>query len=192
MTPVMLLATTNPGKVVDWEPLLARSGWQCRPMTSEQVQETGKTPLENARLKAAHAAGLHPTVLADDVALHVEAMGGEPGLRLKAWAMSLGGWPAARHALSALDGSPATFVIGVAVYVSGRLYAQQETRLSGVLRACTDGDEGPGVEPCFVAQGSDVPLSRLTEHLRDRYHYRHLAWSSIQSELRQLSTGVSK
>lgn len=80
----LLIATSNPGKAAEFARLLddlpveirSLAGFALRP-----AEETGASFVENALLKARHAAaatGL-PT-LADDSGLLVDALGGAPGL----------------------------------------------------------------------------------------------------------------
>ncbi len=80
----IVLATTNAAKLRELEALL--SPWQVEVLaqsafTSESVPETGLTFVENAILKARHAAarsGL-PAV-ADDSGIEVDALQGRPGI----------------------------------------------------------------------------------------------------------------
>jgi XTP/dITP diphosphohydrolase len=82
--PKLLLATNNPGKAREYKSLL--SGVPFELVTpaelgvDAEVEETGTTFEENARLKAttlAAESGL--LTLADDSGLEVDALGGEPG-----------------------------------------------------------------------------------------------------------------
>lgn len=81
-----LLASSNPGKIREIERLLAPCGYRPVPQNELGIPsppETGETFLDNALLKARHAArasGGWP-VLADDSGLEVEALGGLPGVR---------------------------------------------------------------------------------------------------------------
>ena len=82
----LVLATGNPGKVAELQPLLAAAGLDLELVTQRELgiddaEETGATFIENALLKARHAArasGL--PALADDSGLLVDALGGAPGL----------------------------------------------------------------------------------------------------------------
>jgi XTP/dITP diphosphohydrolase len=79
----VVLATGNAGKVRELEALLG-AGWQVVPQSAlgvEPAAETGCTFLDNALLKARHAAvctGL--PAIADDSGLEVDALGGAPGV----------------------------------------------------------------------------------------------------------------
>jgi len=80
----LVLASGNPGKLAELRQLLEGSGHVVRPQSEFGVgdaEETGLTFVENALLKARHAAratGL--PALADDSGLCVDALGGAPGI----------------------------------------------------------------------------------------------------------------
>lgn len=80
----LVLATSNPGKVKELSELLRPVGWQVTPQTEYGVSdadETGLTFIENAILKARHAAAATGLpALADDSGLAVNALGGAPGI----------------------------------------------------------------------------------------------------------------
>lgn len=80
----VVLATGNPGKVNELADLLRDFGMDIIAQTSlgvESAEETGLTFIENAILKARHAAkqtGL--PAIADDSGISVDALGGDPGI----------------------------------------------------------------------------------------------------------------
>ncbi|OHT24604.1 XTP/dITP diphosphatase [Providencia stuartii] len=80
----VVLATGNPGKVNELADLLRDFGMDIIAQTSlgvESAEETGLTFIENAILKARHAAkqtGL--PAIADDSGISVDALGGAPGI----------------------------------------------------------------------------------------------------------------
>jgi XTP/dITP diphosphohydrolase len=94
----LLLATNNPGKIAQIKETL--KGIPCEIVTTTElrlgeidIEETGTTLEENARLKArgifdvARAAGfMDVAVLSDDGGLEIDALGGEPGIYAKRWA----------------------------------------------------------------------------------------------------------
>jgi len=81
----LVLASANPAKVTEMEELLvAVPGILVlpRPRWVPDVEETGETLLENARLKAQTvAAATGEGAIADDTGLEVAALGGAPGVR---------------------------------------------------------------------------------------------------------------
>ena len=80
----IVLATGNPGKVREIQRILAEFGVEVVPQTELGVgdaDETGKTFLENALIKARHAAAATGLpAIADDSGLVVDALDGRPGV----------------------------------------------------------------------------------------------------------------
>lgn len=80
----VVLATGNPGKVREMADLLADFGLNIVAQTDlgvESAEETGLTFIENAILKARHAAQVTGLpAIADDSGLAVDALGGAPGI----------------------------------------------------------------------------------------------------------------
>ena len=81
----LLVATKNPGKIREYQELLAGLPveilYPAQIGMTLEVEESGHTIEENARIKAlayAHASGL--LTLADDSGLEVDALGGAPGV----------------------------------------------------------------------------------------------------------------
>ncbi|MGY3723996.1 glutamate racemase [Granulicatella balaenopterae] len=85
MTKELLIATKNKGKAKEFEAIFAPFGYQVKTLLDypeiSDVEETGTTFEENARLKAETIANeLHTLVLADDSGLMVDALEGRPGV----------------------------------------------------------------------------------------------------------------
>jgi len=84
MSQRIVLASNNPGKVREFNQLLAGSEFEVLPQSGfqlEEVEETGLTFVENALLKARNAAqhtGL--PAIADDSGLEVDVLDGAPGI----------------------------------------------------------------------------------------------------------------
>lgn len=80
----VVLATGNPGKVRELASLLADFGLDIVAQTElgvDSAEETGLTFIENAILKARHAAHIMGLpAIADDSGLAVDALGGAPGI----------------------------------------------------------------------------------------------------------------
>jgi len=80
--PVLTIASGNPHKVAEIEHMLGPLRVEVKRQPDDlDVEETGSTYLENARLKAVAAAQHTGTwTLADDSGLEVDALNGAPGL----------------------------------------------------------------------------------------------------------------
>ena len=84
--PRLLIATGNPGKLREYRQLLHGTLFELVSLDhlgiTQEVEETGHTFHENARLKAlAYGAMSGLPTLADDSGLEVNALGGDPGVR---------------------------------------------------------------------------------------------------------------
>jgi XTP/dITP diphosphohydrolase len=84
MNKQIVLATGNQGKVKEMASLLAEFGFKVSPQNEfnvSEVAETGTTFIENAIIKARHAAqetGF--AAIADDSGLEIDALAGAPGI----------------------------------------------------------------------------------------------------------------
>ncbi len=80
----LVLASSNPGKLREFEALLAPLGMEIVPQSSSRVAEADEphgTFVENALAKARHASRrTRLPALADDSGICVAALGGEPGV----------------------------------------------------------------------------------------------------------------
>lgn len=91
MNQELLIATHNPGKLREFRELLAGTPYHLVGLADvgieKDIEETGATFEENARLKAlAYAEQSGRLTLADDSGLEVESLGGEPGILSKRYA----------------------------------------------------------------------------------------------------------
>lgn len=82
--PTIVLATGNLGKVKELDNLLSHYGFTVKPQSEFNVSdadETGTTFIENAIIKARHAAEITGLpAIADDSGLEVDALNGAPGI----------------------------------------------------------------------------------------------------------------
>lgn len=92
LTPGMtlVLATHNAGKLAEFQELFSPFGLDlvsAGDLGLPEPEETGKTFVDNARLKAhASAKAANLIALADDSGLCVDALGGDPGIYTARWA----------------------------------------------------------------------------------------------------------
>src|SRR3984957_17133750 len=80
----LIVATSNPGKLREFRALLADLPFDLSSLGEWGVagpDESGTSFLENAALKARHAAAAaNAAAIADDSGLEVDALGGAPGI----------------------------------------------------------------------------------------------------------------
>jgi XTP/dITP diphosphohydrolase len=87
----LLIATANAGKVREFREMLGNERFVWHDLSefkdNQPVEETGKTFLDNAQLKASQYATRYGMwALADDSGLEVDALNGAPGVTSARWA----------------------------------------------------------------------------------------------------------
>ncbi len=80
----IVLASSNPGKLKEFQQIFKARGWHVVPQSQfriDDAEETGLSFVENAIIKARHAAKMSGLpALADDSGLEVDALRGRPGI----------------------------------------------------------------------------------------------------------------
>ena len=158
-----VLASANPDKAREIADILGpRFELAPRPEWVGDVEETGDTLEENARLKAValvEATGL-PAV-ADDTGLEVDALGGRPGVHTARFAGEKATYAEnVAKMLVALEGVPpgdrgARFrTVALARFPDGREVVAEGV-VDGLIAAAARGASGFGYDPLFVPLGGD-------------------------------------
>jgi XTP/dITP diphosphohydrolase len=194
----LLIATHNPGKRREFQGLLA--GLPIDTVTldemgiHQEVDETGETLAENARLKAqAYSERTGLITLADDSGLEVDALGGEPGVMSKRYAGDLS-TDAERNAflLEKLKHVPegertARFRCAIAIAEpSGRLWAVEGT-CEGAIAFESRGTHGFGYDPVFVVAARGAHMAELEADEKNRISHRASAARRARPILERLA-----
>jgi XTP/dITP diphosphohydrolase len=174
--PRLVLATNNPGKVREFRELLAGCGFELSTPaelgTVFEVEETGATFEENARLKAAAAAQLTGLpALADDSGLEVDALDGRPGIYSARYAGpgrtgTLSESEQCQLVLGELAGIPderrtARFRCVIAIALPGGTMHTTEGAFEGRIAHAPRGDRGFGYDPIFLVPERGVTSAEL-------------------------------
>jgi XTP/dITP diphosphohydrolase len=152
-----------------------------------EVEETGSTYLENARMKAgATAAALGVPALADDSGIEVDALGGRPGSRSARFA----GDDATdernlEELIRALKGVPgsgrtARYRCVAVLAIPGGRELHAEGVCEGTLVSKPRGARGFGYDPIFVPAGWDQTMAELTDEEKDRISHRGRAFRALR------------
>lgn len=182
----LLIATTNPGKLREYAAIFAGLPLELFTLPDlsifDDVEETGTTFAENARIKAEYyrqRSGM--TVLADDSGLEVAALGGEPGVYSARYAGPEAS-DAERNAflLRKLEGIPfharlARFVCVIALARLDGTVEFVEGALPGVIDFAPRGTHGFGYDPLFYLLDEDVTLAELPLERKNQISHRAVA-----------------
>jgi XTP/dITP diphosphohydrolase len=195
----ILLASRNPGKLVELQRMLVVAGGLQGVGPADvapfpEVPETGATFAENALAKArdaAAASGL-PAV-ADDSGLAVDALNGMPGVLSARWS--------GRHGddegnvallLAQLEDVPdgrrgAAFVCAAALAVPGGAETVVHGEWRGRIVRAPRGSGGFGYDPIFVPEGERRTSAELSAPEKDAASHRGRALRALLPHLQALA-----
>ncbi len=197
----ILVATHNPGKRREYADLLAGTGAEFLTLDDvgidTDIEETGASLEDNARLKAAGYARLSGLLtLADDSGLEVDALDGRPGVHSARYAGPGAGDVDRYHKLlRELSGVPdATRTARLRCVVAlctpeGEIYTASGT-CEGYIGHEPRGEHGFGYDPVFVVAGQGgKTLAELPPDLKNRISHRAHALEAIRPTLARLIAG---
>jgi len=177
----LVIATGNAGKLGEYRQLLAEAGLELVAFDTD-IEETGSTYAENARLKASAASAASGLpALGDDSGLEVVALDGFPGIR----SARLGPTQKERTAalLERLRGRPrpwpARFVCTLALAVPGRTVDIFEGECKGEVVPEWRGEAGFGYDPIFLVPGTGKTFGEMPAEEKRRYSHRANAVRSL-------------
>ncbi len=191
---ILAVASTNQGKLREMATLLEPLGFAVRSARElgfdQEVEETGATFAENARLKAcAVAQALGVPALADDSGLEVEALGGAPGVYSARYA-GPGASDAQRNAklLDELAGLPperrgAAFVCALACCRPDGQTLESLGRLEGRIALEPQGQGGFGYDPVFELPERGLSVAMLSAQEKNAISHRGRALAALAARL---------
>jgi XTP/dITP diphosphohydrolase len=162
----LVIATHNPGKLVEMRDLLAPYGIDATSageLGLPEPDETGQTFRDNARIKAqAAAAATGMPAFADDSGLVVDALDGAPGIHSARWAGPDRNFGKAMATIeqklqdrgaTSPERRRAHFISALCVAWPDRHVEEFEARVDGALVWPPRGDKGFGYDPIFLPDG---------------------------------------
>lgn len=188
-----ILASNNSGKLREFAPLFESMGLEVvaqRDFAVPDAEETGLSFIENAILKARHAA--HATgrpAIADDSGLVVPALGGAPGIYSARYS---GGGDTDNNAkllseMSHLRGEDrAAFyvaVIAVVMSASDPLPIIAEGRWYGNISFELSGTGGFGYDPLFIPESSSCTAAEMSAAEKQTLSHRAKALKALAPKL---------
>jgi XTP/dITP diphosphohydrolase len=185
----LVVASHNPGKVVEIEALLAPFGVAtvgAAALGLPEPEETGATFEENAALKAVAAAGSSGLVaLADDSGLVVPALGGAPGIYSARWAGPGRDFRSAMERVQRELGDRdrrAHFVAVLALAWPDGDVECFHGDVYGTLVWPPRGERGFGYDPMFVPDGYETTFGEIDPDEKHRISHRARAFETLVKE----------
>ena len=187
----VVVATGNPGKLAELKDYLQVLNWTLALKPQEiEVEETGETFIENARLKASEVAiATKSWAIADDSGLSVMALNGAPGV----YSARYGDSDADRinrvlRELSDETDRRAEFVCAIALArPDGSIVLETEGRCPGSILTEGQGAGGFGYDPIFYVQTQCKTFAEMSHQEKERYSHRGIAFDQLMPKLKALN-----
>lgn len=187
----IVIATRNPGKAKEFAALFAKEGYQTKTLLDypdlPDVEETGKTFEENARLKAETIAQLlQQPVLADDSGLVVDALNGMPGIFSARFAGERKSDAANNakllHELTDVSDEKRTahFHCTLVFAAPKKDSLVVEADWEGRIARIPQGDNGFGYDPLFIVPGYNKTSAELTAEEKNEISHRGMAVKELE------------
>jgi XTP/dITP diphosphohydrolase len=207
LNPRIYVATSNPGKIRDFEGAARDLGVSLAPLPGldrfSQAVEDGATFAANARIKAEHYSRCSPAdlVLADDSGLAVDALGGAPGVHSARYAAVMTG--SSSHTNSddednnrllvsqletlAQDRRTGRFVCVLAAARNGITLAVFHGEVQGQLLTTPRGKQGFGYDPLFYFPELGKTFAEIPAEQKAKYSHRGQAFRKFLDWYRRQS-----
>jgi XTP/dITP diphosphohydrolase len=193
----LVLASGNAGKLRELSVILDDLGYQLHAQAEygvSEVAETGTTFVENAIIKARHAASLTGLpALADDSGIEVDALGGAPGVYSARFSGPAAG-DAANNALlverlqAVPDAKRSARYRAVIVFMR---HAGDPSPLicegswEGMIQLQPAGEGGFGYDPYFFLPQLGCTSAELSAAEKNRISHRGMALAELKKKLRE-------
>jgi XTP/dITP diphosphohydrolase len=189
----LMIASGNAGKVREFGRLLADLGLETQPMPEAlEVEETGSTFAENARLKAEAAARATGCwALADDSGLSVDALCGAPGVHSARYADT--DTTRIQRLLQELADAGATtpsarsaqFTAALALASpEGEVVLEVEGICPGTILEAPRGEGGFGYDPVFFVPEAGLTFAEMPNIQKAELGHRGRAFAALKPQLR--------
>ncbi|MEX1114179.1 MAG: RdgB/HAM1 family non-canonical purine NTP pyrophosphatase [Akkermansiaceae bacterium] len=186
-TPRLILATRNAHKTAEIRAMIGEH-FEVLDVTAfpdfPEIEETGTTFLENARLKAEGISQVvEGWVLSDDSGLEVDALEGAPGV----WSSSFGGEEGNHEKnnsrlLAEMDGKAdrrARFRCTMVLARGGQEQANFSGTVEGRIVDALKGERGFGYDPLFIPGGHEQTFAELGDAVKNSLSHRSRALAQI-------------
>jgi XTP/dITP diphosphohydrolase len=189
----LVLATANPDKAAEISEILGAHGIVLSPRPAEvpDVEETGETLVENARLKArAICEATKRAAVADDTGLEVVGLGGAPGVYSARYAGEDATYSDnVTKLLSELELIPgadrrARFIAVAFVRFPDSTEIWADGFVDGQISQVARGNGGFGYDPVFVPdEGDGRTFAEMTRAEKHAFSHRGRAFASLAAKL---------
>ena len=191
----LVIASGNQGKIAEFKKLLDDFPFDLmtQPVGFE-IEETGSTFMENARIKAiAVSQETGNIALADDSGLSVEALGGAPGIYSSRYANSDEKRIEKLLAeLKPFQNRKAKFECALCIARGGKALIEVSGFCEGLITLSPRGANGFGYDPIFEVSGLGETYAEMNHEQKKHIGHRGNAFKLLIPELKKLLVSIKK
>ena len=191
----LIIASGNQGKIGEFKKLLDDFPFDLltQPVGFE-IEETGKTFMENARIKAiAVSQATGNLSLADDSGLSVEALGGAPGIYSSRYANSDKERIEKLLAeLKPFQNRKAKFECALCIASGAKVLIEVSGFCEGLITFFPKGTKGFGYDPIFEVSGLGENYAEMDHEKKKHIGHRGNAFKLLIPELKKLLVSKKK
>ena len=190
----LVIASGNKGKIREFKKLLVDFPLDLlnQPVGFE-IEETGNTFMENARIKAiAVSQATGNLSLADDSGLSVESLGGAPGIYSSRYANS--DKERIEKLLSELKPFPnrkAKFECALCIASGDKVLIEVSGFCEGLITFSPRGENGFGYDPIFEVSGLGETFAEMDHEKKKQIGHRGNAFKALKPELKKLLSMIN-
>ena len=191
----LVIASGNQGKIIEFKKLLEDFPFDLltQPVGLE-IEETGNSFIENARIKAiAVSQETGNLALADDSGLSVEALGGAPGIYSSRYASS--DKERIEKLLAELKPFPnrkAKFECAICIASGEKVLIEVSGSCEGLITFSPRGVNGFGYDPIFEVSGLGKTFAEMDLVKKKLIGHRGNAFKLLKPELKKLFNSIKK
>ena len=191
----LVIASGNKGKIGEFKKLL--DDFPIDLLTQPvgfEIEETGSTFMENARIKAiAVSQATGNLSLADDSGLSVEALGGAPGIYSSRYANSDKERIEKLLAeLKPFQNRKAKFECALCIATGGKALIEVSGFCEGLITLSPRGANGFGYDPIFEVSGLGETYAEMDHEKKKHIGHRGNAFKLLMPELKKLLVSIKK
>jgi len=189
----ILLASQNQNKIRELKSILDHTSIKIITLRDlndfDDVQETGETFLENAKLKAFYFAQKHKIItISDDSGLVCEALDGRPGIYSQRYS-GLGDIENNKKVLKELENienRKAYFVSEIVLCYPNGYFRSYQGIINGFISTEMKGNNGFGYDSIFYVPEYQATFAEIDSEIKNRISHRSIALNKLKGDIDEI------
>ena len=190
----ILIGTHNKGKFKEISYLISKKIKKVSPISLKikSPRETGKTFVENAKLKANYFSKFtHLPVISDDSGLCIKSLNNKPGIYSARWAKKYGSFYRAMKIIlkkikDKKKDRSAFFICSLSFKDSKGKVTTVTGKINGSISYKIAGDKGFGYDPIFIPQSKSSTFGQMTKSKKAKIDHRFIAFKKLEKKVKIL------